>query len=281
MNAKQYIHEIADRTCLPYQYKRKIMKDLRREFDDSLAQGYSEEEIMARMGEPDDIAAGLYDNYISAEEIARPFTEYKSQSKLWGMPLVHIVKARRRPLVRINHARQDFFGVPPARGVIAIGRRAKGIVAIGNFTLGVISIGNISVGVLSVSNVGIGLIAFGNVMLGLLRVLGNLAIGMFAVGNLAIGYGAVGNESLGWFAIGNEAAGHMALSVGNFLYAGPEIQSFIGNMPAFLQPLFWDAVKIVQNWPWPLAGTGVLLLLLLIVWIVVNRKLENGDMENA
>lgn len=281
MNAKQYIHEIADRTCLPYQYKKKIIKDLRREFEVSLAQGYSEEEIMARMGEPDDIAAGLYENFISAEEVERPFTEYKSQTEIWGMPLVHIVKAKRRPLARVNHARQDFLGVPPAKGVIAIGRRAKGIVAIGNFALGVISIGNISIGALSVSNIGIGLIAFGNVILGLLRVLGNLAIGMFAVGNLAIGYAAVGNESLGWYAIGNEAAGHMALSVGNFHYAGPEMQRFIGNMPLSLQPFFRDAVNILQNWQWAIAGAGVLLMLLIVVWIIVNRKLENGDIENA
>ncbi len=277
MNSKQYIHEIADRTCLPYAVKRKIVRDLRQEFEASLKQGYSEEEVMARMGDPDEIAAGLYDNYISTEEIERPFSEYKSQTQLWGMPLVHIVKAKRRPLLRTNHSQRDFFNVPQARGVIAIGRRARGIVAIGNLTTGVVAIGNISIGVLSISNIGVGLVAVGNLILGLLRAIGNVAVGLFAAGNLAIGYGAVGNESMGRYAIGNEAMGNMALTVHNFISQGPEIQNFISKTPPFLQPLFQDAVTMVHHWIWLAASAGIFLLLLLIVWIVVCRKLDAGE----
>ena len=59
MTKKQYINEISDRTCLPKKYKKKIILELSQEFDSILTQGYSEKEVMERMGEPDDIAADM------------------------------------------------------------------------------------------------------------------------------------------------------------------------------------------------------------------------------
>ncbi len=276
MNKKQYIQEIVDRACLTHgnKYRRKLIEDLQQEFDSLLEQGYSEKEAMKQMGKPDDIAAGIYDNYISAEEVSRPFIEYTSNQKLFGMPLVHIVKGKRQEFVKASEGRHSLRGVPTAKGFIAIGRRARGIIAIGNFTCGIISIGNISVGVLSISNIGFGLLCFGNLAIGLLMALGNAALGALAVGNLAAGYGAVGNVGIGWYAIGHRAFGNISLEVKSFSRMNNEIQSFISSLPTPLQSFFQATVALVQNWMWLFIVAGIIIALLLIAWGIISHWLE-------
>jgi hypothetical protein len=275
MTKKQYINEIADRTCLPRKYKKKIIQDLLQEFDSILAQGYSEKEAMERMGEPDDIASGIYENYITSEIVSRPFIEYKSSKTILGMPLIHIVKGRRQEMIRTGRdGNQSIRGVPAAKGFIAIGRRAKGVIAIGNLSCGIISFGNISIGVISLSNIGLGLLCFGNIAIGLLIALGNLAMGAFAAGNLAIGYGAVGNSSIGKYAIGHLSFGYHHLSV-NTIEMGQEIQNFISGFPSLVISFLKMGISLVQNLKWILIFLGIAIVLLLIAWVSISNWLES------
>lgn len=275
MTKKQYINEIADRTCLPRKYKKKIIQDLLQEFDSILAQGFSERETMERMGEPDDIASGIYENYITAEVIQRPFIEYKSSRTVFGMPLIHIVKGMRQEMIRTGmDGNQSMKGVPVAKGFIAIGRRAKGVIAIGNLSCGIISLGNISIGVISLSNIGLGLLCFGNIAIGLLMALGNLAIGTFAAGNLAIGYGAVGNGSIGKYAIGHLSYGYHHLNVST-IETGQEIQNFISGFTSLVQSFLKIGVSLIQNLQWVLIFLGIAIVLFLIAWSGISRQLES------
>jgi hypothetical protein len=274
MTRKQYIYEIVDRTCLPRIYKKKIVEDLMQEFDNLLAQGYSENDVMKNMGNPDDIASEIYENYISTEDVSRPFIEYKSSRMIFGMPLVHIVKGTRQEFVRASrNGRNSLRGVPTAKGFIAIGRRAKGIIAIGNFSCGVISLGNFSCGVISIANIGARFLSFGNLIFGILMALGNAAVGSFAVGNLAIGYSTVGNGGIGRYAIGHLAFGQQYLSVRN-MYRGQQIQDFIDGIPILIQPFLHFGVSLVENWKWLLIILVIIATLIIITGIIVSNWLE-------
>lgn len=280
MTKRQYLREIADRTCLPHRYRKKILQDLSQEFDALLAQGRSPQEVMKRMGQPDDLAAGIYENYISTEEVTRPFVEYRSSATLFGMPLVHIVKAKRRALIRSNYnQRNTLSGVPTARGILAIGRRARGVVAIGNLSCGVIAIGNLSAGVLCLSNVGAGLFSFGNLVLGLAGVLGNVVLGLLAAGNLAIGYGAVGNLGMGRYAIGHLAVGPHSLSL-DPIQMGPEVRQFLDGVPPLARSFLSAGVEFVQSleqgWFWLSILLGILGVAIVVTWIAVSHRLESA-----
>lgn len=106
--------------------------------------------------------------------------EYCSESKLFGLPLVHIVA-----------------GDVGRTGTYV----AKGIIAIGPFAIGLFSLGGFS----------IGLFSLGGVSIGLLLALGGLAVGGFgAIGGAAISYGiAVGGFAMAYhLAIGSAAISH-------------------------------------------------------------------------
>lgn len=278
MTKRRYIHEIADRTCLPHRYRQKIIQDLSQELEDLLGQGYTLQDAMERMGDPDAVAAGLYENYLVAEDATRPFVEYKSSATLFGMPLVHIVKAKRRGLVRFGyHTPQTLTGVPAARGFLAIGRRARGVIAIGNLSCGVVALGNLSAGVFCLSNLGVGLLAAGNLVLGLLGVVGNAALGLFATGNLAVGYSAVGNLGVGRYAIGHMAYGPQALSLEN-LFLGPEVLQFLEGVPALARPFFTAGVRFAQflgqsQFFFPIL-LGMLALAIVLTGILLSNWLE-------
>lgn len=250
MTKNQFINEILDRTCLPHEYRNKIKRDFTQEFDSKLAQGYSEEEVIKSMGDADVIAADIYESYMNNEEISRPFTEYKSNKTVFGMPLVHIVSAKRKSYIRgIGDDRNRYMRMPVAKGFIAIGRRAKGVIAIGCYSCGLISIGALSIGLISIANIGLGLLTFGNIALGVLMALGNIAAGIFAIGNAAIAYAALGNAAFGNYAIGNAAKGihHINLIIQEKIVMDQKTIEFINNTPSIVRNFFRTSISIVQN----------------------------------
>ena len=102
--------------------------------------------------------------------------EYRSETRIAGLPLVHIAQ-----------------GIDPETGRPRV---ARGVIAIGNIALGVFSIGGISAGVFSLGGVSLGLLAFGGVAMGGVAA-GGLAVATF----LALGGAAISLE----YAIGGLA----------------------------------------------------------------------------
>ncbi|MCL1631963.1 helix-turn-helix domain-containing protein [Sporolactobacillus sp. CPB3-1] len=113
--------------------------------------------------------------------------EYKSDRKLFGLPLIH---------------------VNIGSGLYV----AKGIIAVGCVAIGLLSVGLLSLGVLCVGLLSLGLLSFGNLVLGVLLAVGGIAIGTLAIGGIAIGVFSLGGLSIGMFSIGGMAiASHVAI----------------------------------------------------------------------
>lgn len=108
--------------------------------------------------------------------------EYRSQARLFGLPLVHIAS-----------------GINPSTGRPRI---AKGIIAIGNVAVGGFAIGGLSFGVVSIGGLALGLAALGGLAIGLFLALGGMAIGLVAIGGGAIGYYALGGGAWGVHPLG-------------------------------------------------------------------------------
>jgi len=119
--------------------------------------------------------------------------EYKSDTILFGLPLVH---------VNIG------FGI----------KRAKGIIAIGNIATGFLSIGLLSTGLLSFGILGLGLISFSVLALGLLLAVGTISFGIFSIGAIAFGIFTLGAISIGMHSIGALAIASR-VAVGDHAYA--------------------------------------------------------------
>lgn len=295
MNAKQYIREIVQRSCLPKREHKKLKADLESEINAALERGESIEQIIERMGDPDKIAAELYENY--AGEPLRPFFEYKSEMTLFGLPLVHIIRinyAALVPNVRTVGLRGANIGgrynsfsylgrFPTARGVFAFGPKAKGIFAVGNFSTGFISIGNLSAGLISIGNVSTGLFTIGNFALALLLSLGNLTAGALSAGNLALGYGAAGNCALGEYAIGNKTVGTHTFTVSDLPLQFESIKMFLRglNAPGIVKEFFGYVEKTIETIidpssaiPLIITLSLVLLAVILLLCIIPNRLLK-------
>lgn len=118
--------------------------------------------------------------------------EYKSQKRIWGMPLVHIT-AR---------------GV--AKGFIAIGVRARGIISIGVLSVGVLSIGLLALGFIAVGMLALGAVANGMIAAGIF-VCGGVAFGVFSLGGVSFGWVTWGGVSIGKYAFGGFASGDIAI----------------------------------------------------------------------
>lgn len=122
--------------------------------------------------------------------------EYRSQTTLFGWPLVHIAT-----------------GVDPATGRK---RTAKGIIAMGNAPRGVIAFGDVAVGVIACGIFGYGLVSLSIVAVGVVS-LGSLAVGLaVAMGGLAVAPVAVGGAAWGYYANGALAGGAHPLSPGSY-----------------------------------------------------------------
>ena len=301
MKAKQYIREIIQRSCLPIRERKRLKIDLENEIYSALERGESIEQIIDRMGDPDEIAAELYENF--ANDSIRPFREYKSEKKLFGLPLVHIIRAKYAASVpqfrtvsfrginiggRYNHL-SFVYGLPTARGIFAFGPKAKGIIAVGNLSTGLISIGNISTGLISIGNISAGLLSLGNLALALLITLGNLAAGPLAAGNAALGYAAAGNFALGEFAIGNETVGTFTFEISDLLGQLDAIKMFFSKLsaPAPVKAFFGVIEKIFESFinpmsfiPYIITLSLLLLIVVLILCIVPNRLLMRKSQLN-
>jgi hypothetical protein len=105
--------------------------------------------------------------------------EFRSWTKLFGVPLVHI------------HYGVPREGAPDwAVGWIAVGDRAAGILfALGGMAVGGISVGTVSAGIISVGAVSVGLLAMGAVAVGGLA-MGAMSFGLLAAGGFAVGWTA-------------------------------------------------------------------------------------------
>ena len=102
--------------------------------------------------------------------------EWKSQTTVWGFPLVHIAVGRKDGRLRV----------------------AKGVIAIGQFAVGLITIAQFGIGIL---------FGFGQFLLGF-TVIAQFAIGcLFGVGQFATGYVAVGQFAVGAYALAQYAFG--------------------------------------------------------------------------
>ncbi|NLG87920.1 MAG: hypothetical protein GX494_01675 [Clostridiaceae bacterium] len=298
MNAKKYIREIIQRSCLPSGERKRLKSDLENEIASRLERGETIEQIIERMGDPDTVAAELYENFTGAAE--RPFFEYKSEKTLFGLPLVHIIRTNYAvpvPYVRTTGARginiggrygrvRYSYGLPAARGVFAFGPKAKGIIAVGNFSTGFISIGNISAGIFSIGNISAGLLSLGNIALAPLVALGNFAAAALSAANMALGYAAAGNLASGKYAIGNEANGTFTFSVSNLYTQFEAIKAFISELeaPAVVKAFFGLIEKVceividpISTLPFHIAISCLLLAVILALYIVPNRLLTRKN----
>lgn len=294
MNAKKYVREIIQRSCLPSGERKKLKLDLESEINSRLESGETIEQIIERMGDPDTIAADLYENYTGITK--RPFLEYKSERTLFGLPLVHIIRtnyAAYFPYVRTFGVRginiggrygrvRYSCGLPAARGVFAFGPKAKGIIAVGNFSTGFISIGNISSGIFSIGNISAGLFSIGNIVLAPLVALGNFAAGALSAANVALGYAAAGNIALGKFAIGNEVKGTFTFPVSNLYAQFEAIKSFFSGLEApvpvkaffrLIERVCEIIIDPISAMPFHIVFSCILLAVILVLYIVPNRLL--------
>ena len=103
--------------------------------------------------------------------------EYRSQTEIAGLPLVHIAQgidpSTGRPRV--------------ARGIIAIGNVAIGGFSLGGFALGVVAFGGCSLGLLSIGGLALGAVALGGVSAAYYLAAGGMALSLnYAIGGMAV-----------------------------------------------------------------------------------------------
>ncbi len=151
-----------------------------------------------------------------------PFYEYKSKTKLFGIPLVHI---------------KNGYGIHVAKGIIAIGNISIGVISIGGLALGAISLGGLGLGLLALAGLAVGGIAFGGGAIGIFAV-GGIAGGIYSIGGLAVASKiAVGGAAFGHTAIGASPKGENVLQITEGIGYN-QIKSFIlRNNPGIWRPL--------------------------------------------
>ena len=294
MNQKQYVREIVQRSCLPAWERKRLKRDLHDEINSALEHGEPIEQIIERMGEPDQMAAALYENFSDAP--VRPFREYKSKVTLFGLPLFHVIRSNHAPTVAhvrgvsirgVNFGGRyaQGAGLPTARGFFAFGPKAKGVVAVGNFSAGIVAIGNISTGVLSIGNISAGLFSIGNIALAVFTALGNLAAGLFSLGNMALGYATAGNLAIGQYAVGNEGIGAFSFSFTNLAAQFEEIKAFFSgiNAPApakqfygTIESVFGVIIDPTSSIPLFIALSALLACIIAALCIVPRRLLNRN-----
>lgn len=203
MNSKinEYVGQVMSYITADESIKSRLPEDLSAHILEA-SQGRDVDEIIRRMGNPQEMAQDLMDSLyqdkqdvlkalIKAKAEARytaSYYEYKSKRQLFGLPLVHIK-----------------FG---KKGVGV----AKGIIAIGNISVGAISIGGLALGGLCFGGLCAGLLSFGGLALALLLAVGGVAVGAFSVGGLAVGLFSFGGCAIAsHIALGGYAGAHVAI----------------------------------------------------------------------
>jgi hypothetical protein len=106
------------------------------------------------------------------------FAEYRSNTILFGLPLVHFTRGKcpetGRRIV--------------AKGIFAFGRMAVGVVAVGQASAGLVALGQAGIGLLfCLAQASAGLIAFGQLAIGVHFGAGQIATGTTAIGQIAAG----------------------------------------------------------------------------------------------
>ncbi|MGE5340844.1 MAG: zinc ribbon domain-containing protein [Candidatus Omnitrophota bacterium] len=117
--------------------------------------------------------------------------EYKSKSRWFGLPLVHIARGIDP---KTGHPRK-------AKGIIAIGNIAVGVLAIGGIAMGGITLGGLSLGLLAFGGLGLGVVSFAGLSIALFLAVGGLALSPFyAIGGLAFAQHSIGGNGVDqWF----------------------------------------------------------------------------------
>lgn len=106
------------------------------------------------------------------------YAEYRSNTLIFGLPLVHFTSGRCPETGKRK----------VARGFIAVGRKAIGVIAIGQASAGIVALGQASIGLLlCLAQAGAGLVAIGQLALGAIFGAGQLTSGVTAIGQLAAG----------------------------------------------------------------------------------------------
>jgi hypothetical protein len=203
---ESYINEVLENLIAEDSMKRRIAKDLSAHISDA-CQRDSITAVLERMGNPREVAREFMDTIYEDKDaviekliqekmkyaavIQRHF-EYKSKTRIWGLPLVHI---------NVGGGSYGFPGKP---------RFARGIIAIGDVAIGVLSLGAISLGGISLGAISLGALALGGMALGGIAV-GGLAVGAFALGGCAVGLAAIGGAAFGKVAVGGYANGVVAI----------------------------------------------------------------------
>ena len=105
------------------------------------------------------------------------YSEYRTQTEIWGWPLVHIAGG-------VNPR----TGLPRlAKGFIAIGNFAVGVIALGGFAVGGFTIAGIGLGIFVLAGIAFGVFAYGGIAVGILLALGGLAVSIdYAFGGLSL-----------------------------------------------------------------------------------------------
>ena len=248
--------------------KKRLSEDLRAHILDAAGEDATDrqvEAVIARMGEPKDLAVELTDMlYADKQSVVRELVEtkaqlrarmayeYKSKRTLFGLPLVHI---------HLSNGYRRGVGCVRITGFRPRPAVAKGILAIGDISIGLISIGGISLGGLCLGGFALGLLSFGGIGVGLLMGLGGMAVGSFALGGLAVGqiaFGgcalasqiAVGGYARATVAIGGEAVGLHTLSTGgNSLNASLITKEAARALIAQAYPTLWKPLANLLVWP--------------------------------
>lgn len=139
------------------------------------------------------------------------FYEYKSKTKVFGIPLVHIKTGN---------------GFQVAKGIIAIGNISIGVISLGGLSVGGLCLGGVSLGLLALAGLAFGGIAIGGGAIGIFA-LGGMAIGMYSVGGFALASElAVGGLAYGKTAIGSLVKGENLFKVVDVVKEG-QIEDFI------------------------------------------------------
>ena len=119
--------------------------------------------------------------------------DYRSQTELFGWPLLHIAT-----------------GIDPKTGRKRV---AKGIIAIGDVAVGGIAIGGAAIGVFASGGAALGIFSFGGAAVGLLIAIGGAASSFgFSCGGGAFGAIAMGGVAAGYYAYGGVALAVHGLS---------------------------------------------------------------------
>ena len=173
--------------------KKKIKEDLLITLENK-SQELREEDPIKLLGNPKDVAKEFMEN-ININYNNLPSYEYISETKIFGIPLVHI-----------NY---NNFGLGKAKGIIAIGKISIGVISLGGISFGVFSFGGLSLGLL---------LSFGGFAGSLGIALGGLALAYnFAIGGLAIAK----DLAIGGYASANIAfGGQIKAIVGTYKQSG-------------------------------------------------------------